>query len=861
MKPRILLLALLTFTFIITSAQPPEIIYPGSIAKAGYASNVSYGPFNIGFSFTFYGNTYSQFYVSSNGLVTFGSGSADQNEVPIPTAGAPDNYIAAFWDDLVIDPSGSILYSTIGTAPNRKLIIQFRNMGFYPFPVYTGTFATILHETTNMIQVQYRLIILKELDRAHGGSATIGIENPDGTAGVQYAYHDPAAVFTGKAVSFTPDGGAGYISDPDALYDGVRLTTNVVLPEPGTISLISPAENSTTGTSHTFEWAESSNAATYSLKISRNFDLSEPVSYDAGPDLSYTVTDLTPGVTYYWGVFATNPTGFTWCEVDKFTTSSTPPLTAIPQTKWIEQGQETVIGIKYSGGDAGPKTAVITSLPPEGALYQYDGGIKGSLISAVPADVIDPGMNVIYTASGNTGNGAGNFSFLVRDGNGDSPESLITINVSPPGIPNLLFAARSTTLELQFDRPMGDPTGKQNQFTATVNGSPVAASSCSIKPGDPYTLILTMATPLIPSDGVTIAYTQGDVTASTGGLLATFTALPVTLLSQTITFNPIAAKTYGDPPFMLTSTSSSGLGMTYSSSYLPVAEIAANTVSIMSAGMSEITARQAGNAVYAPAKYIRTLTVNKATLTFTADNQTRPLLEPNPALTFQIAGFVNADDQTDLNILPVITTTAGLNSPAGDYPITLSGGSDNSYSFIFVQGVLTITKISQTITITDIPVRLLVGDTYPLSASSTSGLTVQFESEDPQIATVSGNQLTGVSKGNVSIRAFQPGDENYLSAEAFATVEVYSTHRDILNLFTPNNDGFNDLWEIPELASYGKSDVRIYNRWGKTVFSSPDYNNTWDGTSGGKDLPEGAYYFVIKTANRGTITGTVNIVR
>ena len=860
MKPRILILALLTFTCVITSAQPPEIIYPGSIAKTGYASNVSYGPFNIGFSFTFYGNTYTQFYVSSNGLVTFGSGSADQNEVPIPTPGAPDNYIAAFWDDLVIDPSGSILYSTIGAAPNRKLVIQFRNMGFYPFPVYTGTFATILHETTNKIQVQYRLIILKELDRAHGGSATIGIENSDGTAGVQYAYHNPAAVFTGKAVSFTPDG-AGYILDPDAFYDGVRLTTNVLLPEPGTISLISPAENSTTGTSHTFEWDESSNAATYSLKISRNFDLSEPVSYDAGPNLSYNVTGLTPDVSYYWGVFATNPTGFTWCEVDKFTTSSTPPLTAIPQTIWVEQGGQTVIGLKYSGGDTGPKTAVITSLPAQGALYQYNGGVKGSIISAVPADVTDQEMNVIYTASGNTGNGAGNFSFLVRDGNGDSPESLITINVSPPGIPNLLFAARGTNLELQFDRPMGDPAGKQGQFTVTVNGSPVAVSTCSIKPGDPYTLILTLSTPLIPSDAVTVAYTQGDVAAMTGGVLATFTALPVTLRSQTITFNPLPVKTYGDSPFTLSSSSSSGLGMTYSSSYLPVAEIAGNTVTIMSAGMSEITARQAGNAVYAPAKYIRTLTVNKATLTFTANDQTKQYLEPNPELTYQVTGFVNGDDQTDLNVLPAITTTAGLNSPAGDYPITLSGGSDNSYSYVLVGGVLTITKISQTITITDIPLRLLVGDTYTLSASSSSGLAVMFESGDNQIATVTGDQLTGISKGNVSIRAFQPGDQNYQSAEAFATVEVYSTHRDILYLFTPNNDGFNDLWEIPDLASYGKCDVRIYNRWGKPVFSSPDYNNTWDGTSGGKDLPEGAYYFVIKTTNAGTITGTVNIVR
>jgi gliding motility-associated-like protein len=174
---------------------------------------------------------------------------------------------------------------------------------------------------------------------------------------------------------------------------------------------------------------------------------------------------------------------------------------------------------------------------------------------------------------------------------------------------------------------------------------------------------------------------------------------------------------------------------------------------------------------------------------------------------------------------------------------------------------LTITPIDQTITFTDVPEKLFVGKTYTLAATSTSGLEVLFESLNPQIASVSGNQITGVSKGTVQIKAYNQGNQNYNPAETLASAEVYSTHRDIMNLFTPNNDGFNDLWEIPDLASYGKSDVKVYNRWGKLVFSSSSYDNTWNGTSDGKDLPEGAYYYVIKTQNSGTITGTVNIVR
>lgn len=138
---------------------------------------------------------------------------------------------------------------------------------------------------------------------------------------------------------------------------------------------------------------------------------------------------------------------------------------------------------------------------------------------------------------------------------------------------------------------------------------------------------------------------------------------------------------------------------------------------------------------------------------------------------------------------------------------------------------------------------------------------VLFSSLNSLIATVSGNQLTGVARGNVDIKAYHPGDQNYNAAEIIAAVEVFSTHKDIMNLFTPNNDGFNDLWEIPDIITYGRCEVKIYNRWGKPVYSSSNYANTWDGTSDGTNLPEGPYYYVIKSQNNGTITGTVNLLR
>jgi gliding motility-associated-like protein len=1253
-------------------AQPPETIYLGNVAKDGYADDELYGPFDIGFTFNFYGSNYTQFYTNSNGQVLFTSMPFSPNPedpsnylncsgsaVDIPNSALPNNYIAPFWDDLVIDSYGKILYTTVGVAPNRKTIIQFKNMGFYPFPANLGTFSVILYETTNVIQVQYRLIVLTYSGKAHGGSATIGLENATGTAGTKYSFHNPSGVNTEQAISFTPAAGPSYTINSNAVYDGVFLTTNLSLPEPSITNLITPPTDAVMGTDVTFEWGSTPNAASYTLYVGTDPELAGADSYPLGSNLSYNLTGLTLNETYYWGVFSKNATGTTWCEIKRFTTSTLPPLTPVPQTIWIEKPLDKTIKLQYTGGDGSPKTAVVTTLPGNGELYQYNAGVRGSQITSVPADITDAGMNIIYAATGNTGNGVGDFNFKVHDSAGDSPERTITVNVSPAGIPHVLNFAKSTVTEIEFDILMGDPSGKQNQFTIKNNGTPLTITSASLKPGDPYTIVLTTSAP--PSGTVLISYAQGNVAGFAGGLLLPFTDQPVTLTAQTLTFAQSLAKKFNDSPIVLSASASSGLGISWSSSDLSVATIAGNVATFHNTGTSDITARQSGNATYAPAKYIKTLTVakgdqtitfnpltaktygdadftvsavassglpvifasdntsvasvsgntvhiagagtavitasqpgnsvwnaapdvprtltvnkavatvslgslatiyngfaqaatattipaglnvtftyngtatipvnagsyavvatinennymgtnsgtliiskaaltatadnktkvygdvnpaftftysgfagtdneavldvlpsatttglqgsdagiypitasggsdnnysvscadgtltitkatlnatadnkskiygdanpaltisytgfigtddltdidtppvvsttalqssdaglypitasggvdnnytfsyadgtltvmkadqsiiflplqsgvygdadftisavagsslpvsfassnpavasvsgnmvhvagagttlitasqggsvnynaapdviqsfavNKAPLIFTADNKTKEYNSPNPVLTYTVSGFVGTDDVADLDTPPLITTTCSQSSAVGSYPITVSGGSDNNYNYAYSPGTLVVTKIIQTITFTGYPEKLLVGETYNLTASSSSGLPVQFESGNEQLASITGDQLKGVAKGIVQIRAFNDGDNNFAPAEAFATVEIYSTHKDIMNLFTPNNDDINDYWELPNLAEWGRCDVKVYSRSGKLVYANGNYNNLWDGTSNGSPVPEGAYYYIIKTQNAGEMKGTLNIVR
>ncbi len=87
---------------------------------------------------------------------------------------------------------------------------------------------------------------------------------------------------------------------------------------------------------------------------------------------------------------------------------------------------------------------------------------------------------------------------------------------------------------------------------------------------------------------------------------------------------------------------------------------------------------------------------------------------------------------------------------------------------------------------------------------------------------------------------------------------------DIPTVFTPNHDGDNDLFLIPNLhESYPDAKVLIINRWGSKVFQSTGYGEPWDGTFKGDDLPFGTYFYEIVSANEEfkAIKGSISIIR
>jgi len=94
------------------------------------------------------------------------------------------------------------------------------------------------------------------------------------------------------------------------------------------------------------------------------------------------------------------------------------------------------------------------------------------------------------------------------------------------------------------------------------------------------------------------------------------------------------------------------------------------------------------------------------------------------------------------------------------------------------------------------------------------------------------------------------------------TVTVKDYQLDIPNAFSPNGDHINDTWDIQLLSSYVFSKVQVFNRYGQSVFSSVGYDNPWDGTSNGKPLPVGTYYYIIEPGmSKPRRTGTITILR
>lgn len=177
-------------------------IFPSPVTPDTAVDDEVVGPIPIGFNFKFYENTYSQVFISSNGLIgfspDFAGNLAGASNLSIPfDFRIPQNFLAPFWDDLIIGGEynlGKVAYGNGVDARGSYFIIEWHQVTKTNL-LGAVTFEALLYESGDIL-FQYQSLS-GDLD-----SATVGIEDADGIDGLAYLVNAPGLI-SNKAVLFS----------------------------------------------------------------------------------------------------------------------------------------------------------------------------------------------------------------------------------------------------------------------------------------------------------------------------------------------------------------------------------------------------------------------------------------------------------------------------------------------------------------------------------------------------------------------------------------------------------------------------------------------------------------------------------
>ncbi|HXU44148.1 MAG TPA: fibronectin type III domain-containing protein [Thermoanaerobaculia bacterium] len=247
----------------------------------------------IGFDLWFDGTRATQFSVNANGLMRLGatviSGTNFTNSLAT-TTNAPK--LAPYWDDLCTGTNGKVHFKVLGSAPSRKLVIEWQNMqitrGAGCAGAGTGTFQAWLSETTGVIEFVYGAL---PAGAVADGGYTVGLQSG---AATNFA----SVTTTGATVS--------YVTANNAQATAVAATTAetftpVVLTAPSGLNF-----TGTTAIATTLNWTDNS-AGELGFAIYRSTDGGTTYSFltqTAANAVTFSDSGLAPSTNYFYRVYA-----------------------------------------------------------------------------------------------------------------------------------------------------------------------------------------------------------------------------------------------------------------------------------------------------------------------------------------------------------------------------------------------------------------------------------------------------------------------------------------------------------------------------------------------------------------------------
>jgi len=246
----------------------------------------TFGFVNFSVPFTYRSSSYTTLYAGSNGMIAFSSGGMEvYTNTSIPQSSSPNNLIALFWDDLKPNIGGDGYYKVDGSS----IIVSYDGI-----PRYDGSlalnFQAQLDADADIIEVHYKSTEVGDAQYDYGASATAGMENFNGTIGLQVSYNSPQLGEYYAIAYFKHNG------EPPGGF-------NLLLPEDGSSQ---PAPSDVIH----FEWQASAVTQPYGvhhylLEIADSEDFSNIVYsetlYETQTEVTYS---WTRGQYYYWRVTA-----------------------------------------------------------------------------------------------------------------------------------------------------------------------------------------------------------------------------------------------------------------------------------------------------------------------------------------------------------------------------------------------------------------------------------------------------------------------------------------------------------------------------------------------------------------------------
>ncbi|PBQ30864.1 hypothetical protein CNR22_03430 [Sphingobacteriaceae bacterium] len=244
----------------------------------------------IGFNFKFFCATYTSFYISSNGFISFSASQSNGccSGGTLPSTLTPLNIITATWTDWNPGAGGTISYTTVGTSPNRKLIVSYVNIPHFGSGGGNLTAQIHLYETSNVIEVHTASMVPNNYNH------TMGIKDVTGTHGGAVSGRNSTSTWTAVAEMYR------YTPIPGCASTRTTYVSPSSIPVSGNMSVCLGGSAALTGGGNvTYTWSTGSNSASINVTPSTTaaYSVSGTNVFGCVANSAVTVTVNTVGPT------------------------------------------------------------------------------------------------------------------------------------------------------------------------------------------------------------------------------------------------------------------------------------------------------------------------------------------------------------------------------------------------------------------------------------------------------------------------------------------------------------------------------------------------------------------------------------